>query len=37
MGSQLLGSLWFPPLFPYLVFQPFPYSPASSASPEVTR
>lgn len=35
-GSRLLGSLLLAPLFPYLVFQPFPHSPASSAAPEVT-
>lgn len=36
-GSQLLISLLLPPLSPYLVFQPFSHSPASSAPPEVTR
>ena len=36
-GSRWLGSLLVAPLFPYLVFQPFPHSPASSAAPEVTR
>lgn len=36
-GSRVLGSLLLAPLFPYLFFQPFPHSPASSAAPEVTR
>lgn len=36
-GCQLPGSLLLPPLFPYLVFQPLPHSPASSSPPVVTR